>query len=71
MVTTLALMDIFEDCPSLFWLDAALVNTSDTAPYKLSVAYGVRCHPALHLPGKDLVNRQLFVHQEVEDGLGP
>ena len=70
-MTTLALMDIFEDCLALLRLYAALVDTSDTTPHKLSVDYGVCCCPALHLPGRDLISRQLFVHQEVEDGLGP
>ena len=71
MVAALALMDVFENCLALLWLYAALVDTSDTAPYKLSVDYGVCCCLALHLPGRDLISRQLFVHQEVEDGLGP
>ena len=71
MVTTLALMDIFEDCLALLRLHAVLVDTSYTAPYKLSVDDGVRCCPALDLPGRDLISRQLFVHQEVEDGLSP
>ena len=70
-MTTLALMDIFEDCLALLRLHAALVDTSDTAPYKLSVDYGVCCCPVLHLPGRDLISRQFFVYQKVEDGLGP
>ena len=70
-MTTLALMDIFEDCLALLWLYAALIDISDTVPHKLSVDYGVRCFSVLHLPGRDLISRQLFVHQKVEDGLGP
>ena len=71
MVATFALMDVFEDCLALLRLHAALVDTSDTAPHKFSVDYGVCCCPALHLPDRDLISRQLFVYQEVEDGLGP
>ena len=70
-MTTLALMNIFEDCLALLRLYAVLVDTSDTTPHKLSVDYGVCCCPVLHLPGRDLISRQFFVHQEVEDGLGP
>ena len=70
-MTTLALMDIFEDCFTLLLLYAALVNTSDTAPHKFSFDYGVCSCPALHLPGRDLISRQLLVHQKVEDGLSP
>ena len=69
MVAALALMDVFENCLALLRLHAALVDTSDTAPYKLSVDYSVCCRPALHLPGQDLISWQLFVHLEFEDGL--
>ena len=71
MVTILALIYIFEDCLALLRLYAALEDTSDAAPHKLSVDYGVRCCPALHVLGRDLISRQLFGHQKVEDGLGP
>ena len=71
MVAAFALMDVFEDCLALLRLDVALLDTGDTAPHKLFVDYGVCCCPALHLPGRDLISRQLFVYQEVEDGLGP
>ena len=71
MVAALTLMDVFENCLALLRFHAALVDTSDTAPYELSIDYGVRCRPALHLPRRDLISRQLFVHQEFEDGLGP
>ena len=71
MVTTLALMDIFEDCLALLRLYAALENTSDTAPHKFSIDDGVCCCPALHLPGGDLISRQFFVHQKFEDWLSP
>ena len=71
MVAALALMDVSENHLALFWFYTALVNTSDTAPYELSIDYGVRCRPALHLPSRDLISWQLFVHQEFEDGLGP
>ena len=49
VVTTLALTDIFDDCLALLRLHAALVDTSDTATYKLSVDYDVGCRLALHL----------------------
>ena len=68
-MATLALVDIFEDCLALLRLHAALVHTSDTAPHKFSVDNGVRCRPMLHLSGQDLISRQLFIHQKVEDGL--
>ena len=71
MVTTLTLMDIFEDCLALPRLYAVLVNTSDTAPHKFSVDDGVCCYPTMHLSGRDIVSRQLFIHQKVEDGLSP
>ena len=71
MVAALALTDVFENCLALLWLHAALVDTSDTAPYEFSVDYGVCCRPALNLSCRDLVSRQLSVYQEVEDGLGP
>ena len=71
VVAALALVDIFEDFLALLRLHAALVHASDTAPHKFSVDNGVRCYPALHLPARDLVSRQLFVHQKVEDGLSP
>ena len=71
MVATLALMDVFEDCLALLWLHTALVNTSDTTPYELSIDDGVRCHLTLYLPSRDLIGWQLFIHHEFEDGLGP
>ena len=71
MMATFALMDVFEDCLALLWLHIALVNTGDTAPYELSINYGVRCRPVLYLPSRDLIGWQLFVHHEFEDGLGP
>ena len=70
MVATLALMDVFEDCLALPWLHTSLVNTSDTAPHMFSVDNGVAA-ARLHLSGRDLISRQLFVHQKIEDGLRP
>ena len=71
MVAALALMDVFENCLALLWLDATLVNTSDATPDQLSVDYGVGCSSALYLPSQDFINWQFFAHQELEDGLGP
>ena len=70
-MTTLALMDIFEDCLALLRLHAALVYTSDAAPHEFPVDDGVCCYPTLDLSGRDLIGWQLFVHQKVEDGLSP
>ena len=66
-----ALVDVLEDCYALLWLDAALEDSSDAAPNEFSVYYCVCSGSALNLFCGDLVSRQLFVHQEVEDGLGP
>ena len=71
MVAAFALMDVFEDRLALLWLYTALEDSSHTASGKLSVYYHVGSCSALHLPGRDLISRQLFVYQEVEDGLGP
>ena len=70
-MAALALMNVSENCLALFWLYAALVDTSDTAPDQLSVDYGVGSRSALHLPSQDFISWQLFVHHEFEDGLGP
>ena len=71
MVAALAFMDVSENFLALLWLDAALVDASDTVPDQLSVDYGVGCCSALYLPSEGLISRQLFAHQEFEDGLGP
>ena len=71
VMAALALMDVFEDCLTLLRLNAALVDTGDIVPHQLSVDYVVCCCPTLHLLGRDLISRQLFVYQEIEDGLGP
>ena len=66
-----ALVDVFEDCHSFFWLDATLEDSSDAALNEFSVYYCVCSGSALKLSCRDLVSRQLSVYQEVEDGLGP
>ena len=66
-----ALVDVLEDCYALLWLDAALEDSSDTAPNQFSVHYCVCSGSVLNLSCRDLVSRQLFVYQEFEDGLGP
>ena len=66
-----ALVDVFEDCYALLWLDAALEDSSDAAPNEFSVYYCVCSGSALNLSCRDLVSRQLSVNQEIEDGLGP
>ena len=71
VVATLALVDIFEDCLAFLWFHAALEDPSHTALDKLSVYYRVCPCSALHLPGRDLIGRQLFVFQKLEDGLCP
>ena len=43
-----ALVDVFEDCHSFFWLDAALEDSSDAALHKLPVDYCVCCGSSLH-----------------------
>ena len=70
-MAALALVDVFEDCYALLWLDAALEDSSDAAPNEFSVYYCVCSGSALNLSCRDLVSRQLSVYQEVEDGLGP
>ena len=65
------LVDVFEDCNALLWLDAAVEDSSHTAPNELSVHYCVCSGSSLNLSCRDLVSRQLSVHQKVEDGLGP
>ena len=70
-MAALALVDIFEDCNALLWLDAALEDSSDTAPNEFSVHYCVCSGSALNLSYRDIVSRQLSIHQKVEDGLGP
>ena len=55
MVATLALMDVFEDCLALLLFHTTLVDTSDAAPYELSIDDGVRCRPAVYLPSRDLI----------------
>ena len=71
VVAALPLLDIFEDCYTLLWLDAALEDSSHTASDKLSVYDRVGSCSALHLLGRDLIDRQLSVHQKLEDGLCP
>ena len=71
MVAAFTLVDVFEDCYAFLWLDAALEDSSNTAPNKLSVHYCVCSGSVLDLSCRDLVSRQLSVYQEVEDGLGP
>ena len=48
MVAAFALVDVFEDCYALLLLDAALEDSSDTAPNKLLVYYCVCCGSSLH-----------------------
>ena len=62
MVATLTLMNVSEYCLALLWLDAALVDPSDTTPVQLSVDYGVGCCSALHLPSQDFISWQLSVY---------
>ena len=71
MVAALALMDVFENCLALLWLDATLVDTSGAAPDQLFVDYGVGRRSALYLPSQGFINWQFFAHQELEDGLCP
>ena len=71
VVAALALVDVFEDCLALLWFYAALEDSSHAASDKLSVYYRVGSCLSLHLPGRDLISRQLSVHQEIEDGLRP
>ena len=66
-----ALVDVLEDCYALLWLDAALEDSSNAEPNEFSVYYCVCSGSALNLSCRDLVSRQLSVHQKVEDGLGP
>ena len=71
VVAALALVDIFEDCLALLWFYAALEDPSHATSDKLSVYYRVGSCSALHLPGQDLIGRQLSVYQKLEDGLCP
>ena len=66
-----ALVDVLEDCYAILWLDAGLEDSSDAAPNEFSVYYCVCSGSALNLSCRDLVSRQLFVYQKVEDGLRP
>ena len=56
-----ALVDVFEDRHSFFWLDATLDDSSDAAPNKLSVDDCVGSGSALNLSCRDLVGWQLSV----------
>ena len=69
VVATLALVDIFEDCLALLSFYIALEDPSHAASDKLSIDYHVGSCSALHLPGLDLIGRQLSIHQKLEDGL--
>ena len=60
MVAALAFMNVSENCLALLWLNAALVDPSDTTPDQLSVDYGVGCRSALYLPSQDFISCQLF-----------
>ena len=71
VVAALSLVDMFEDCLDFLWFYTALEDPSHAASDKLSVYYRVGSCSALHLPGRDLISRQLSVHQEIEDGLRP
>ena len=71
VVAALTLVDIFEDCLALLWFYAAQEDSSHTASDKLLIYYRVGSCSALHLLGRDLISRQLSVHQEVENGLRP
>ena len=71
VVAALTLVDIFEDSLALVWFYAALEDSSHTVSDKLSVYYRVGSFSALHLPGRDLIGRQLSIHQKLEDGLCP
>ena len=65
MVAALALVDVFEDCYAFLWLGAALEDSSNVAPNKLSIHYCVCSGSALDLSCRDLVIRQFSVYQEV------
>ena len=43
-----ALVDVFEDCHSFFWLDTTLEDSSDAVLHKLSVDYCICCGSSLH-----------------------
>ena len=43
-----ALVDVFEDCHSFFWLETALEDSSDVALDKLSVDYRICSGSSLH-----------------------
>ena len=62
MMATLAFINVSQDCLALFYLDTALVDTSDTAPDQLSVDYGLGCRSVLHLPSQDFISWQLSVY---------
>ena len=57
-----ALVDILEDCYALLWLDAALEDSSDAAPNKLSVDDCVGSGSALNLSCRGLIGWQLSVY---------
>ena len=54
-----ALVDVFEDCHSFFWLNATVEDSSDAALHKLPVDYCVCCGSSLHQSCCDLISRQL------------
>ena len=62
MVAAFALVDVPEDCYALLWFDAALEDSSDAAPNKLSVDDCVDSGSALNLSCRDLVGWQLSVY---------
>ena len=48
MVAAFSLVDVFEDCYALLWLDAALEDSSDATLNKFYVYYCVCSGSALH-----------------------
>ena len=62
MVAAFALVDVFKGCYASLRLDAALKDSSDAAPNKLSVDCCVCSGSGLNLSCRDLVGWQLSVY---------
>ena len=70
-MAALALMDIFEDRHAFLRLYTTLEDSSHAMPDELSVYYHVGHCSTLYLLGRDLMGRQLSIHQKLEDELCP
>ena len=71
VVSTLALVDFFEQPAAFFWVYAALVDARDVALIELFVNDGVGVGSTLDLPSQDLVLREFAVGKVGDKRLRP